>query len=184
MNEAPDRTIILGLQHWVTRPDLETIFETKMVSNWSRDHFETKMSHYLEWRDWFRDHIRDQNGLNSGLETSIDTKMSHSDYQETICQLDFCTVHLCPWPVDHPDYLDHKSTPTKLWPFGQIKRIIKKLNTLSALLTFFSHMNYQRREQIKTKIKWYMGIKALPLTIIAWSGMCFSILFWHPLYIR
>ena len=84
MNEAPDRTIILGLQHWVTRPDLETIFETKMVSNWSRDHFETKMSHYLEWRDWFRDHIRDQNGLNSGLETSIDTKMSHSGLQRPI----------------------------------------------------------------------------------------------------
>ena len=81
MNEAPDRTIILGLQHWVTRPDLETIFETKMVSKWSRDHFETRMSHYLEWRDWFRDHIRDQNGLNSGLETSIDTKMSHSGLQ-------------------------------------------------------------------------------------------------------
>ena len=81
MNEAPDRTIILGLQHWVTRPDLETIFETKMVSKWSRDHFETRMSHYLEWRDWFRDHIRDQNSLNSGLETSIDTKMSHSGLQ-------------------------------------------------------------------------------------------------------
>ena len=68
-------------QHWVTRPDLETIFETKMVSNRSRDHFETKMSHYLEWRDWSRDHFRDQNGLDSGLETSIDTKMSHSGFQ-------------------------------------------------------------------------------------------------------
>ena len=66
------------VEHWVTRPDLETIFETKMVSNRSRDHFETKMSHYLEWRDWSRDHFRDQNGLDSGLETSIDTKMSHS----------------------------------------------------------------------------------------------------------
>ena len=72
---------VSGMRHWVTRPDLETIFETKMVSNWSRDHFETKMSHYLEWRDWFRDHIRDQNSLNSGLETSIDTKMSHSGLQ-------------------------------------------------------------------------------------------------------
>ena len=68
----------VGWHHWVTRPDLETIFETKMVSNRSRDHFETKMSHYLEWRDWSRDHFRDQNGLDSGLETSIDTKMSHS----------------------------------------------------------------------------------------------------------
>ena len=67
----------------MTRPDLETIFETKMVSNRSRDHFETKMSHYLEWRDWFRDHIRDQNGLNSGLETSIDTKMSHSESNQS-----------------------------------------------------------------------------------------------------
>ena len=36
------------------------------------------MSHYLEWRDWSRDHFQDQNGLDSGLETSIDTKMSHS----------------------------------------------------------------------------------------------------------
>ena len=34
-----------------------------MVSNRSRDHFETKMSHYLEWQDWSRDHFRDQNGL-------------------------------------------------------------------------------------------------------------------------
>ena len=54
-------------QHWVTRPDLETIFETKMVSNRSRDHFETKMSHYLEWRDW----SRDQNGLDSGIEKLV-----------------------------------------------------------------------------------------------------------------
>ena len=37
----------------MTRPDLETIFETKM-------------SHYLEWRDWSRDHFWDQNGLDSG----------------------------------------------------------------------------------------------------------------------
>ena len=50
---------------------------------WSRDHFETKMSHYLEWRDRSRDHFRDQNGLDSGLETSIDTKMSHSDLNTT-----------------------------------------------------------------------------------------------------
>ena len=95
MNEAPDRTIILGLQHWVTRPDLETIFETKMVSKWSRDHFETRMSHYLEWRDWFRDHIRDQNSLNSGLETSIDTKMSHSAYSVFLNHYFFAPLELC-----------------------------------------------------------------------------------------
>ena len=62
----------------MTRPDLETIFETKMVSSWSQDYFETKMSHYLEWQDWSRDHFGDHNGLDPGLETGIGTKMSHS----------------------------------------------------------------------------------------------------------
>ena len=55
----------------MTRPDLETVFETvfetKMISSQSRDHFETNMSHYLEWRDW----SRDQNGLDSGIEKLV-----------------------------------------------------------------------------------------------------------------
>ena len=112
MNEAPDRTIILGLQHWVTRPDLETIFETKMVSNRSRDHFETKMSHYLEWRDWFRDHIRDQNGLNSGLETSTDTKMSHSALKGQ---------DMTPCVKRAPHFGDFTSNPGLRWLLESIK---------------------------------------------------------------
>ena len=68
----------ISVNHWVTRPGLETVFETKMVSCRSRDHSETKMSHCLDGRDWSRDHFRDQNGLDSGLKTGIDTKMSHS----------------------------------------------------------------------------------------------------------
>ena len=53
----------------------------------SWDHFETKMSHYIEWRDWFRDHFRDQSGLDSGLETGIDTKMSYCEQHDSITKI-------------------------------------------------------------------------------------------------
>ena len=58
--------------HWVTRPDLETVFETKMVSRpvW-RPFWDQNVTLY---GDWSRDPFWDQNGL----ETSIKTKMSHS----------------------------------------------------------------------------------------------------------
>ena len=46
-------------RHWVTRLDLETIFETKIVSSWSRDHFETKMLHYQEWETEIINYIGD-----------------------------------------------------------------------------------------------------------------------------